>query len=237
MSHRFHIDGLPAKGSITLPAEVVRHLHVLKVSAGDEVTLFDGAGREARARIEHVTHSEAEATVLERIEVTREGALALTLACAVPKGRRMDTLVRMVAELGTSTLIPMVTERSVVKPHGANKLDRWRKICVAAGEQSRRNVLMKVTEPTTTAEVLDEAGTYDLVVILSPDESAQPIPQVLDNHANARTVLMLIGPEGGFTDAELTQAREAGAIPARLTRSVLRIETAVVAAAAVVMTG
>jgi 16S rRNA (uracil1498-N3)-methyltransferase len=236
MAHRFHIDRVPETGRVTLPRDVVRHLHVLKVTPGEEVTLFDGTGREARVRIERVGAEDAEATVLRRETVSREGPLALTLGCAVPKGRRMDTLVRMVAELGVRALVPMLTARSVVKPHDGGKLERWRKICVAAAEQSGRNVLMSVTEPATLAEVLERAGRFDLAVMLSPGEEAPTLPEALRAHPRADSMLVLVGPEGGFTDEELTAARESGCTRVRLTPSTLRIETAAVTAAALVLT-
>jgi len=236
MAHRFHVDDLPESGRMALPAGVARHLDVLGLGPGSEVVLFDGSGREARARVVSDAKGAAEAEVLGVSRRDRESAVSVTLATAVPKGRRMDTLVRMCAELGVARIVPLLTRRSVVKlPEGddrSGKLERWRKICRAASEQSGRNVLAEIAPAAGLAGLLDRAKEYDLVVILSPTPSAPDLPVLLDRCSDAGAVLLVVGPEGGFTDDELSLASYAGALPARLTRSTLRIETACVTAVA-----
>jgi 16S rRNA (uracil1498-N3)-methyltransferase len=200
------------------------------------VALFDGAGREMLARVEDVTRDSASALILGPRMTSPGPAAVVTLACAVPKGRRTDVLVRMCAELGVARIVPLLTRRSVVKlPDGddsSHKLDRWKKICLAASEQSGRNVVTAVAPAASLPGLLESAGTFDLAVLLSPDPSAPTLRELLADRRGARTVLLLIGPEGGFTPDETDLAVKAGARPARLTRSVLRIETACVAAAA-----
>ena len=236
MSHRFHIPTLPESGHVTLPAGVARHLDVLGLGVGSEVVLFDGTGREAVARIVQTGKGAAEAEIVQSRDARGESSVAVTLATAVPKGRRMDTLVRMCAELGVARIVPLVTRRSVVKlPEGddrAGKLARWRKICVAAGEQSGRNVLAEIAPAATLRTLFAGTGDYDLAVLLTPDDSAATLPALLASRADAKSILLILGPEGGFTDDEVALAASSGALPARLTRSVLRIETACVAAVA-----
>ena len=234
MTHRFHVDALGDADRVRLPAGVARHLHVLGLEPGGEVVLFDGTGREVRAQLETLTREGADAVVLERREVSREGGVALTLACAVPKGRRMDTLVRSCAELGVSRIVPLVTRRSVVKPDTASrhKLQRWQKICASASEQAGRNLVAAVAPPVKLADFLDTAGAFDLAVVLSPDDDAPRLNSVLDDADGPQSVLLLVGPEGGFTDEEVAHATRFGAVACRLTRSILRVETACVAAVA-----
>ncbi len=255
MAHRFHIPSLPDSGRVALPAGVARHLDVLGLGAGDEVVLFDGSGREARVRITSVLKGAAEAEIVGAAERDPDsiGTVAVTLATAVPKGRRMDTLVRMCAELGVARIVPVIARRSVVKlplaprPDGtrgsqegndrSGKLARWRKICLAASEQSGRNRLTEIAAAEDFAAVLKRVGEFDLAVLLSPDDAAPALSDLLASRGDAKTILLLLGPEGGFTDDELALAASSGAQPARLTRSILRIETAcVVAAATAVMT-
>ncbi len=239
MAHRFYVKELGNSDRVRLAGETVRHLHVLGLSTGSEVVLFDGTGWEFHAQIESISRSSAEARILRRSEISREAALDLTIACAVPKGRRMDTLVRMCSELGIRRIVPLVTGRSVVKPTGrkgaSHKLDRWRKIGEAASEQCGRNLITTIDPPTRFAELLDHADVFDLAVILSPDDAAPSLADLLEEHSGLASLLILVGPEGGFTSEEMELAGARGAQPAKLTRSTLRVETACVAAAAVAL--
>ncbi len=243
MAHRFHIEKLPEVGRVNLPAGVARHLGVLGLGVGSEVVLFDGSGREARARITAASPARAEAETLGAAEVSREAGVAVTLATAVPKGRRMDVLVRMCAELGVARIVPLITRRSVVRlPDGderSGKLLRWRKIALAASEQSGRNRLTEISPARSLRTLLagdsrghTPAAPCNVSVLLTPDDAAPALPALLAGHRGAESILLILGPEGGFTDDELALAKSSGALPARLTRSILRIETACVVAAA-----
>jgi 16S rRNA (uracil1498-N3)-methyltransferase len=239
MTRRFHIAALPEEGAVRLPPEAVRHLRVLGLFEGDEVVLFDGRGHERLARIVQLAPNAAQAEILGRHTASAEAERDLTLACAVPKGRRMDTLVRMCSELGVRRIVPMITRRSVVKPGRADttsqKQRRWQRISVSASEQSSRSVVTSVTTPEPFPEFLQSLVDDALVVILHPDESASALTTLVEQHANVASWVLLIGPEGGFTDDEMALAEARGAVRARLTPSVLRVETACVAAAAVVL--
>jgi len=245
MAHRFHVDAIGSADEVRLSAETVRHLRVLGLGEGSEVVLFDGSGVEAAARIESLAHADTRARILERTRTTRPdpSGLAVTLAVACPKGRRMDVLVRMCAELGVREIVPLITRRSVVKLHAeapSNKLKRWRKICAAAGEQSGRTHLTTVSAPADFEDLLDSLASardrrmevFDLAVILSPLPSTGTLVETLRANPSARSLLLLVGPEGGWTPEELSLATSRGAVTASLTSSVLRVETACVAAVA-----
>ena len=248
MTHRFHVTD-PGDGEhVRLAPDTVHHLRVLGLSEGSEVVLFDGAGLELLARIESLSRADARAFVLRRTRLSREAAVELTLACAVPKGPRMDTLVRACAELGVAAVVPLITRRSVVKPgkparhprdpepgQGASqpsgKMARWQKISVAASEQSGRNRVMSVEPPAAFPDFLERSPGLGLAVLLSPDESAPALPVLLAQHGELARLVILVGPEGGFADDELELAAAHGLKTARLTRSILRVETACIAAA------
>ena len=235
MHPRFYLENLGGRERIELPVEVVRHLHVLGLKPGDRITLFDGSGVEALARIEELSRRDGEATVLSHRRVSREPGVRVTLACAVPKGRRMDTLVRMCAELGVYRIVPLVTRRSVVKPSDVthNRDERRRAICIAAAEQSGRNRITRIDPPATLEEFLERDDRDMPTALLSPDEDAPTLPALLAEHPHAESLALVIGPEGGFTDEELALARSVGVRFARLAPSVLRIETAAVSAVAI----
>lgn len=201
--------------------------------------LFDGSGREATARIASVSKGSAEAEVTGAVAVDREALVAVTLATAVPKGRRMDTLVRMCAELGVARIVPLTARRSVVKlPPGdadSGKHARWRKICLAASEQSGRNRLTEIAAAETVLTLCDRVSEHDLAVVLAPG-APLALPALLERCPDAKSVLLVLGPEGGLHAEEVALLAASGAHPARLTRSILRIETACVVAAATAVT-
>ena len=239
MSHRFHIETIGDSDDVRITGEVVRHVRVRGLTTGDDVILFDGTGIEARARIEQLTRSYVDLRILERTEISREPRIRLTIACAFPKGKRVDTLIRMCAELGTDTIIPLVTDRSVVKPQSggerSHKLDRLSKIAAAASEQSGRNLIMKIGPPDRFGSMLEKVNEFDLAVILTPGDELPTLYSLLREKMRGTSLLVLVGPEGGFTPREMELAIEREAIPAHLTTSVLRIETACVSAAAVAL--
>jgi 16S rRNA (uracil1498-N3)-methyltransferase len=222
---------------VKLPAETTRHLGVLGIAEGSEVVLFDGAGREMLARVESIARDSASAIIIGSRMPGAASSVVVTLACAVPKGRRTDVLVRMCAELGVARIVPLLSRRSIVKlPEGdasSHKLDRWKKICLAAAEQSGRNVVTAIAPAMSLPRLLEDASAFDIAVLLSPDESAPSLSALLEPRRGAKSILLLVGPEGGFTDEETGLCLKSGAKPARLTRSILRIETACVAAVTV----
>ena len=165
-------------------------------------------------------------------------ALTWTVAAAVPKGERADWMVEKLSELGTTAFIPLAAARSVVLPEGRNKRERWARIATEAAKQSRRPGVMRVGELMTVDAVLKElaessnaAGWY-----FSTAGDAKPVGEAADAlPPGTRSIVAFVGPEGGWTDDELSRfAAAAGLTPVRLTATVLRIETAAVAAAAVI---
>jgi len=242
MAHRFYVNNLGDSREVELGPDAAHHLRVLGLSLGSEVVLFDGTGLEVLARIESISRADARALVLHRAQVSREAPVDLTLACAVPKGPRMDVLLRACAELGVAAVVPLLTRRSVVREKKGSdstpsrKKDRWHKIAVAASEQSGRNRVMSVEPPVPFEDFLGRSSDFDLALVLSPDESAPALPALLAQHPGLARLAVLVGPEGGFTDEELALAAAHGLGTARLTRSILRVETAGIAAAAVALT-
>jgi 16S rRNA (uracil1498-N3)-methyltransferase len=213
-------------GSVSLDANEAHHVRdVLRLANGEPIELFDAQGRRATAMLDRVDRDHVTAIVdrIDEHDLTR----SITVASAVPKNERADWLVEKLSEVGVTKWIPLKTARSVVHPAGTSKFDRWKRIAVESAKQSRRPGVMEIAE-LVSIESLDFDGTVPIV--LSTREGSKSLVSSLPNGA----VLLLIGPEGGWTDAEIDQLREKGAIEASLTSTILRLETAAVVAAGVV---
>jgi 16S rRNA (uracil1498-N3)-methyltransferase len=212
-------------GQITLDASESKHLRdVLRVEAGASVEIFDDAGNTAIASV-----LELRPNVIVRVEslaLSRQNHHNVTIAAAVPKGERADWMIEKLSELGVSRFIPLATERSVVLPEGRNKRDRWIRIATESAKQSRRAGVMQIDELTDLRSFVTRAA--------SPCFYLSPLAS--DSVATTSPATLLIGPEGGWTEAEILVFDESDIRPLKLTQTILRVETAAIAAAAVVLT-
>lgn len=230
MSYRFYSDEpirYEAAGGATAQlsdSEAHHFLHVMRGSPGDRVTLFDGSGFEFEAEVVEMTRRDVTLAVLSRHEVDREPAVALTIGVALPKGDRQKVLVDMLTQLGVARLVPLVTEHSVAAPKESG-IGKLRRSVVEASKQCGRNRLMAIDEPRKLGDFL-QATKSETKLIAHPSGGPQP------RAAASGEVAIAIGPEGGFTEAEIAAAAAAGWTPLNLGHSLLRIETAAVAAAA-----
>ena len=226
----FYSEQLAEPGAMLhLTGDEARHAAAARrLHDGDTLWLFDGHGGIARATLLRTT---ARGQTLElRIEERRSEAPprpALHLACALPKGDRQQVLLDMATQLGMTRFTPLDCARSVVKP-GANSPARWRKICLEACKQSRRLYLPTIEASSTLSEVARRAAAEGSQAWLAhPAAQAVSVAAAADQRIN--DVTLLVGPEGGFTEAEMEQAVATGARPLTLGASILRIETAAVA--------
>lgn len=215
-----------------LEGDAANHIsRVLRLAPGEAVSVFDGAGGEYAARIESVGKGKVTLLVGERDDRDRESPLTLVLAQGVSRGERMDWVVQKATELGVSRLIPVLTERSVVRldPQQAlGKQRHWQGVAVAACEQSGRGRVPEVALPVGLTQWLRGLSPGGLRLLLSP-EGATSL-EGLQGPQGALTVL--IGPEGGLTEQEERAASEQDFRSIRLGPRVLRTETAAVAALA-----
>jgi 16S rRNA (uracil1498-N3)-methyltransferase len=201
----------------------------MPLAVGQELTLFNGAGGEFAARIESFTGSTATVSVGAERAVERESPLTLRLAQGVSRAERMDLVMQKATELGVTHLIPVLTERSVVRldaSQSARKLSHWRAITIAACEQSGRNRPPGVLGPVPLADFLRSDLKSGTRLLLSPAAQLR----IVDVPRPAHSVTVLIGPEGGLTQAEQERALAAGFVGVRLGPRVLRTETAAIAA-------
>lgn len=235
VSERFFLETPPAGSQATLRGDEARHLaRVMRAAVGDQVELFDGAGHAWNAAVRQIGRAEVELELLgdgTSDEDHQNGSGTLTIAAALPKGDRQKWMVEKLTELGCRRLIPLVTTRGVAEAT-PSAIARLTRASLEACKQCRRNRLLAITEPTTLAAVLAEppAGTLRLLA----DASGQPAGSLLASRAD--DCLVLIGPEGGFTEDERAAALAAGFQAVCLAPHILRVETAAVALAAVAAT-
>jgi 16S rRNA (uracil1498-N3)-methyltransferase len=260
---RFFCERLQA-GRVSLAEAEAHHArNVLRVRVGDAVRLFDGAGTEAVARVEAIGRKGVELLV-ERIQPAdpQGRPLPVTLAVAMPKAARQDMLIEKCTELGVQAIRPIITRRGVARP-GRARLEHWRQVSIAAAKQSGRSYLPRIAEPMIFDHLLTLLGDFAMALYGSTDPQAPPLLDGLiandmnvprasppsagkgcrqdacgtaegGSHKPAAGILMVIGPEGGLTPNEEVALIQAGAKPISLGGSVLRVETAAIAALAVV---
>jgi 16S rRNA (uracil1498-N3)-methyltransferase len=242
---RIFIDGaLNAGGLVELTRDTAAHLvKVLRARSGDELVLFNGDGREFSGTIEAVRGSRVSASIGAARPFDRESPFKLSLVQCVPRGDRMDFIVQKATELGVARIVPVLSQRSVVRldaEQAASKQAHWHAVAVSACEQCGRNRLPAVEAPQPLLSYLgalqrpDPSGEF-LRLVLEPERAAQASPaQTIDiPDCAASGAQIAIGPEGGFAPEELEAFDLSGFRRLGLGPRVLRAETAAIAAIAV----
>jgi 16S rRNA (uracil1498-N3)-methyltransferase len=229
MSERFYIAAAPHGGRATLVGDEARHLvRVLRAAVGDRVRIFDGSGAEWPARVAAVGRDEVTLDVDPPLPPQDAARAGLTLGVALPKGERQKWLVEKLTELAVERLVPLDTERGVAEATTSAR-ERLRRGVIEACKQCGRNRLMDIGTPCSVAAAIAAMPAGARVVIADP--SGMPL-DTLSLATGSTSLLALVGPEGGFTAAELAVAEGAGAVRVSLGPHVLRIETAAIALAA-----
>lgn len=229
MSHRFYIEGSLDTDLLHLEGSEAHHLlHVLRLRVGDTVVVFNGTGAEADAEIIKTLRKTVEVKVTARRESQANSRIPLILATAVPKGDRFRWLVEKAAELGVSRLVPLLTDRSSVDP-GENRLKKLQQTIVAAAKQSGQTRLMELAPLQKFIPFLEEVCQTDCrLLIADPNGSPLELLSPAATDSAVSPVILLIGPEGGFSSEELQAALDKGATPVKLSEAILRIETAAI---------
>ena len=227
---RVYVDAPLRSGTIVeLPKETASHLaKVLRARSGDQLILFSGDGCEYVGAIEDVRGSRVTAAVGNAVNVDRESPFAATLVQCVPRGDRMDFIVQKATELGVTRIVPVLSQRSVVRldaSQAESKAAHWRAVIVNACEQCGRNRLPAIDTPVPLLNYLGSSPSASARLVLAPDLESAATPS--DLHAS---VEIAIGPEGGFADDELAAFRIAGFVRVKLGPRILRTETAAIAA-------
>ncbi len=226
-----------ADGKITVSDNaLVHHIKdVLRVKTGEVVVVCDDKGNEYSCIVEASKPKNIVLSIKDKRSVPRTAKLMITAACAIPKNSRFDDIVDKLTQVGTDKIIPMLTERVIVKLDKRKeslRLNRWQKVALSAAGQSQRTSLPEISPVKSFPQVLEESARigYDLKLIPFLAGERKTLKEVLGGHKPA-SVLFLIGPEGDFTSKEVSLALAAGFIPVSLGELVLRVETAAVSVA------
>ena len=204
-------------------------LNVMRIKVGTEIELFDGKGFSGTGTVEQTSKKSLVVAVSNLIEHSRELSTSLVMGVALPKGDRGRFLVEKLTELGVSRVVPLVTGRSTVKT-GAGTFDKLNRYVIEASKQCGRNHLMQIQEETRLEDFIVQQPLFERCIVLHP-ESKQHLCAA-DLHVDS-SLAVCIGPEGGWTSAELDMIIEAGWHPRAIGHRILRTETAALAMAAV----
>ena len=226
MLPRFLAASVDAAASLArLDADEARHLsQVLRLSVGDDVAVFDGAGREFHARVERIGRDGAELRLVAEVEPSPELAVRMTLAQAALKGEKMDDVVRDATMMGVSAIEPLVTGNTVTHLRPGRAPDRWHRIAIASAKQCRRAVVPAVGVGTAFSDwlVQDRSAMRLLMVEPSAGVTGHPLSTLSGDRPPSAT--LLVGPEGGWSAEEIQAAVSAGYVPITLGRRTLRAD-------------
>ena len=216
-------------------AEVSHLVQVRRHRVGQEIEVIDGRGLSYHVCIAAIERDMVFCQILERREGSGESAVQLSLAPALLKGQRFDFVVEKATEIGVSRIVPLLSERGVVKPGSGNKLERWQRLAGAAAKQCGRSHLPAIELPAPFGEVIKTfREENDQVLMATPGLPGRSLRQVLKD-GNCRRLGLLIGPEGGFSTREQELAKEAGVELFSWGERILRADTASIVLGALVL--
>ncbi|MGH7739354.1 MAG: RsmE family RNA methyltransferase [bacterium] len=209
---------------------------VLRLGAGAPFRAFDPSGAEYEMVLTGTETPDAVARMISKIQDAPEKPLRIVLGQSLPKGSKMDLILRQGTEIGLDQIIPLLTERSISRPdkdQWEHKRDRWQKILIEACRQCGRRDVPELSPLTDWGAALESFSQYDQV-LLPYEKEAPSFRDVLESNSTSRRILILIGPEGGWTPEEVAGAQSKGACVTHLPVPILRTETAGLAAAAMI---
>ncbi|WP_068782113.1 RsmE family RNA methyltransferase [Paenibacillus sp. GM2] len=230
---------------VVITGDDARHIgKVMRSKPGDEFIVSDGVSREALVKIISIEPGEVEAEIVSQLEPAGEPWLQVTIAQSLPKGDKMETVIQKCTEIGAAAFLPFISERTVVQydmKKEEKRIQRWRKIAKEAAEQAHRSTIPAVMASVSWKELLAALADFDLVCLCYEQEDGQGLRGALRpfvaglETGNTYRIAVVVGPEGGFSEAEVTAAVEAGAASIGLGRRILRTETAAMAALTCIM--
>lgn len=212
-------------------------LDVMRLKKGDRIVAFDGTGKEYFGIIEDISKKSLIIKIEEEKESKTKRSYKITLAQAIPKMDKMDYIIQKTTELGIDSIIPMNTERAVVKLKKDKvflKLRRWGRIAREAAKQCGRNSITAIEDYLNFKEVLDRVKSYDLVLMPSVSPFKKQSLKRLLSLFQGESILVLIGPEGGFDPIELQLASKGGVMFVSLGDNILKSDTAAIATIAMI---
>jgi len=231
----FFVEGIYGAGqTLTLGGDDAHKIvDVLRKRSGDSIQIVDSTAQRFDATLE-IEDRTVRARLDEQLARAAEERLEIMVAQGLPKGQKMDFVVEKLTELGVAAIVPLYSERSIVVDTGSAKLDRWRRLAKTAAAQCGRDTIPKIEEPLAFQDIIKSFSQYDCVLFPWELAEREPLRAVLPRLVkSARRVLIVIGPEGGFSHAEAEAAQRNGAHVIGLGTRILRTETAAMVVVAV----
>jgi len=241
--HRFFVAPENIMGSIVhIDAEQTRHIEkVLRFKAGEKIRVFDGQGHEYETRLAGKIDGSLTGEILQEIQRSNEAPLHLSLVQGIAKGDKMDSIIQKAVEIGVRDIYPLASQYAVVKvdqERASKKVERWQSIAREACKQCRRNQVPSVHTPGSFSAMLNLVQGCP-AILLYENEDHNGLKAVLrekrEVFLKAPQLFLIIGPEGGFSPAEVAAAREQGVLVAGLGPRILRTETAGIVAASIIL--
>ena len=223
-----------------IDGEDVKHIYkVLRLEVGNQIAINNCKGIEYLGRISEIDKKEVKVSLLKRLTINNESPIEVHLFQGLPKSQKMDLIVQKATELGVMEITPVITERVVAKNEMGEykKMDRWNRISLEACKQSKRTMIPKVNEPMEFKNLLDILNKFDLILVPYENEEGKGLKKVCSsiNRASVKTVAIVIGPEGGFEEAEIDTLKKHKAEIITLGPRILRTETAGFVCASLIM--
>ena len=216
--------------TIELLGDDAHHIsYSLRMAEGEEITVTDSRGCGYLCRLSLLDGTRVEATVLSPLASTGESPIEIHLFQAYPKSDKLEFIIQKAVELGASKITPFESERCIKRPKAekiAHILERQEKIAIEAAKQCGRGILPEVNAPISFAEMLSLASEYPLALFCHPSEGTVSLRETLSAHPDITRIAVVVGSEGGFSEAEFERAKAKGLVPTSLGSRVLRCETA-----------
>lgn len=231
--NRFYCRALKGPAAELTGGEAHHLFNVCRLKVGDKVELFDGAGTLATASIEKAAGKSVLLKIVDLEKIEKPVRPEVIIAVSLPKGERFDWLLEKCTELGVDRIAPVIFERTVKQPKNPKAVERWQNIAIAAAKQCRRIFLPQIDAPATLGKVLSEYNKAEILVG-SPEPKS---PTLITQRFGTKDVIAFIGPEGGMTEDENALLKDCGGKFVRLTNTILRVETAALAFAAILTAG
>lgn len=216
-------EAIGSRTALITGEDVIHIGRVLRMREGDTIILCDGEKNDYLCEIAEISKKEIKCNIIEKRRNNCEPSLNVALYQGVPKGAKMEYLIQKCVEMGVYRIVPVITERTIAR--GENKTERWNKVAMEAAKQSGRGIIPQVTSPVDFSEALAEMIKNELAIMPYEGEEHKILRSILRGSPPA-SIGVMIGPEGGFSEAEVNLARSAGAKVATLGKRILRTETA-----------
>lgn len=229
--HKFFVSNNLIDGDkAVIEGDDVKHIYkVLRLQIGDEIIINNLNGQEYLSRIDDINKKEVHVSIIEEIEGGNESPIRIHLYQGLPKSTKMDLIAQKGTELGISSITPVITERVVVKNEGEfKKVDRWQRIALEASKQSKRTLIPVINTPISFEAMIDTIKSMDLIVVPYENAEGYGIKKMVKN-LNVDSIIdiaIVIGPEGGFEEEEISKLKDIKAHIVTLGPRILRTESA-----------